>query len=445
MVFLDCLFPWNWSTKQIKQRHVVVAFCSLSTFICYADRINMSVTILHMAAEYRWTSVTQGWILSSFFYGYICTQVVGGMLAQKYGGKQVLNFAVLWWSVFTYLTPFACRQSLATLLITRFLMGLGEGMAFPCVYHILSRFVPPEERSRSFAAVQGGVLLGTMFSFLTAPILCTVFGWESVFQTYALLGFFWSFFWMWIAPDDHGLAPYGDSDDSMSMSNCRKMIINAPGLPRQMQGGKQTATNFSCLLLLKHPAVLAILVVHFCHNWGLYIMLSWFPTYCYQKLNISKDEVYITFLPYLMMAASAVLGGWLADRMLQGGKPVLSVRKFMTILGLSGPAFFLPVFSLVQSKVLAIFLASMALSLATSVGSGALINHVDIAPQYSGTLLGITNTAASLPGIIGVPLTAYLLQITGGLWFSVFLLSSVIQTSGLWYYLKNARADRIFP
>lgn len=39
----------------------------------------------------------------------------------------------------------------------------------------------------------------------------------------------------------------------------------------------------------------------------------------------------------------------------------------------------------------------------TSIGGmfcGFLGNHIDIAPNYAGTLMAITNTAATLPGII---------------------------------------------
>lgn len=34
---------------------------------------------------------------------------------------------------------------------------------------------------------------------------------------------------------------------------------------------------------------------------------------------------------------------------------------------------------------------------------GFLSNHIDIAPSYAGTLMALTNTAATIPGII-VPL-----------------------------------------
>lgn len=39
----------------------------------------------------------------------------------------------------------------------------------------------------------------------------------------------------------------------------------------------------------------------------------------------------------------------------------------------------------------------------TSIGGmfcGFLSNHIDIAPNYAGTLMAITNTAATLPGIV---------------------------------------------
>ena len=64
----------------VKQRHLVVLLCGLSSFVCYADRVNISVAVLHMGLEH----MERGWVLSSFFYGYFCTQIVGGLLATRY-------------------------------------------------------------------------------------------------------------------------------------------------------------------------------------------------------------------------------------------------------------------------------------------------------------------------------------------------------------------------
>ena len=36
------------------------------------------------------------------------------------------------------------------------------------------------------------------------------------------------------------------------------------------------------------------------------------------------------------------------------------------------------------------------------------INHLDIAPRYAGVLIGITNTAATIPGMVGPYVVGYL-------------------------------------
>ena len=62
-----------------------------------------------MSEEFDWSDSTKGMIQSSFFWGYLMTQVLGGILADRYGAKKVLNFGVAWWSVATALTPFAAQ------------------------------------------------------------------------------------------------------------------------------------------------------------------------------------------------------------------------------------------------------------------------------------------------------------------------------------------------
>lgn len=67
------------------------------------------------------------------------SQVLGGIWADKYGGKAVLGFGVLWWSLATALTPLAAQAGLPCLLASRALMGVGEGVAMPAMNNILSR------------------------------------------------------------------------------------------------------------------------------------------------------------------------------------------------------------------------------------------------------------------------------------------------------------------
>src|SRR5262249_62104124 len=99
-------------------RLTVVLLFFFSSFICYMDRINISVTILQMEEEFGWGAAQKGLVLSSFFWGYLITQLPGGWLADRFGAKAILGLGVVWWSFFTLSTPFAAG-SLTLLFLAR--------------------------------------------------------------------------------------------------------------------------------------------------------------------------------------------------------------------------------------------------------------------------------------------------------------------------------------
>ena len=118
-------------TSAWQRRHTVVLLGFFSTFICYIDRVNISVAIIPMAEQFGWSDTERGVVLSSFFIGYLVTQVLGGWMAGKLGGKAVLGFGVLWWSLFTLLTPLSAFASFPALIAARILMGVWEWFSFP--------------------------------------------------------------------------------------------------------------------------------------------------------------------------------------------------------------------------------------------------------------------------------------------------------------------------
>src|SRR5882672_7600947 len=109
---------------RIPRRFIVVGLFFLSTVICYIDRTNISVAIIPMATDKGYDAVPQGWVLSSFFWGYLVSQLIGGWMADRFGGKKVLAFGVTAWSLATLVTPLAAA-SFAPLLAARALLGIG--------------------------------------------------------------------------------------------------------------------------------------------------------------------------------------------------------------------------------------------------------------------------------------------------------------------------------
>lgn len=59
----------------------IVGLCSVANFINAADRVIMPIAIVPMTDKYHWSLQLQGWILSSFAFGYLTSQVVEEYIA----------------------------------------------------------------------------------------------------------------------------------------------------------------------------------------------------------------------------------------------------------------------------------------------------------------------------------------------------------------------------
>lgn len=65
--------------------------------------------------------------MSSFFYGYIFTQFIGGYFGAKIGGSLVFGIGIFATSVLTLITPMAARAGVEVLMAVRIIEGIFEG------------------------------------------------------------------------------------------------------------------------------------------------------------------------------------------------------------------------------------------------------------------------------------------------------------------------------
>lgn len=398
-----------------KRRWTIIALCFIAFMLCNMDRVNMSIAILPMAQQYGWDTATIGIVQSSFFWGYLLTQVLGGVWADKFGGKRVLSFGVIWWSMATALTPLAASLGLPVLLVMRACMGVGEGVAMPAMNNLLSRWVPVGERSRSLALVYSGMYSGSIMGLALSPHMVSRLQWPSVFYVFGFIGIFWFLAW----EKNASSSPAVDN----KISKEERDYITSQTI-KQREG-----TKVPWKLILSKRPVWALILSHFCHNWGTFILLTWMPTYYNQVLGLDlmKSGIY-SVLPWITMAIAANIGGWVADAMVQKGVSVTRVRKIMQSIGFLGPAFFLTQLSKVTSVKGAVACMMACQGLDACSQSGLYSNHQDIAPRYSGVLLGMSNTAGVLAGVLGTAATGMILKT--GTWDDVWRVAIVLYLVG---------------
>ena len=425
------------ATRETGYRFVVVALIALALLLCNADRVIMSVAGVPLAQAHGWGERAIGLVQSSFLWGYMLTPLLGGVLADRYGGKAVLGGGILVWSLATMATPLAAATSLPALLLTRAVMGIGEGVALPCMNNLTTRWVPKAERSRAVAACMGGFQSGSMVGLLAAPAMLAWGGVSGPFAVFGLSGVLWAVVWAFAA------TTY--PRDSPSVSQRELALIEDGGSvadSTRKDGFVPEPTPFR-LLLSKAP-VWACIVANFVNNWGYFILLAWMPLYFKQVMGLElARSSYFSALPWATMAASGVFAGTLADSLIARGVPVTTVRKFIQGVGFIGPALMLVLLTFQTTANGALAVLTVAIGCTAFTQAGFLVNFQEIGPRYVGALHGMANTAGSFAGIVGTYMTGVILESTGS-WRAVLFITAGVYAFGAATWLAFSTGERVF-
>lgn len=390
--------------------------CCLANFINAADRAIMPIAIVPMTDQYKWDMHGQGWVLSSFSVGYMSSQVIGASATKKYGGKNVLTISVLLWSLSTFLVPLFAH-SIYSLFIARVILGLGEGLGLPTIFHIFSHGIPSEERSRAFGYL---VAFGSIGQTV-ASVICPQLRWQWMFFSFGSIGFIWVFTWLYC---------YKESRGSLD-----EEFVEPP---------KVNNHNVNWREFLSHWPLWSIYIAHFSMNWSNYIIMQWLPTYLTRSLGAEQIYIMLTALPYVMNSIVGMVAGHCADKLITQSKwTVLSVRRLMTSIGLIGPGIFILFFSAVNNLPLAVLFVTICLGLSACNSSGHLSNHAEVAPSHAGLTFAISNTLATIPGILCGPLTAELVTQSNGRWFPVFIIAAGVNFVGGMVYVSQSAASQL--
>lgn len=419
--------------KWVPARYILAALGSIGMAIIYGLKVNLSVALVGMLnhtalaaagahestaghaampqeeacksanatvapedGPFTWSEPLQGMILSCYFWGYFVSQVPGGRIAEVFSAKWVMFFSVLINIVCTLLTPVMAQASHIAVIAMRIGEGIGGGVTFPAMHVLLSRWAPPAERGVLSAVVYAGTALGTVLSMLLAGVLSANLGWESIFYVMGGLACIWCFLWVFLIQDTPQKQPFIDQEE-------RDMIAKVLGTGNT-HDGKRMAVPWKAVLT--SPPFLAILVAHTCSNWGWYMLLIELPFYMKQvlKFNITENAV-TTAIPFLTLwIFSLCLSRTLDYLKAQGKITTTTSRKIGTLFASLVPMVCLLGLCYVGCHhSVAVGLMALGVTCIGGMFCGFLSNHIDIAPNFAGTLMALTNTAATLPGII-VPL-----------------------------------------
>ncbi|XP_067150209.1 sialin isoform X3 [Apteryx mantelli] len=300
-----------------------------------------------------------------------------------------------------------------------------SGVTFPAMHSMWSCWAPPLERSKLLSISYAGAQLGTVVSLPLSGLICYYMNWIYVFYIFGALGVLWFFFWMWLVSDTP------ETHRSISHTE-REHILSS------LKDQLSTQKSIPWRQILESLPLWAIVVAHFSYNWTFYTLLTLLPTYMKEILRFDAQENgFLSALPYFGCWLCIILSGQIADYLREKQNlSTVCVRKCFTLIGMIGPAVFLVAAGFIGCNyALAVAFVTISTTLGGFCTSGYSINHLDIAPSYAGILLGITNSFATIPGMVGPVIAKNLTHNnTVGEWQTVFYIAASINLFGAIFF-----------
>ncbi|KAK6632028.1 hypothetical protein RUM44_007058 [Polyplax serrata] len=402
----------QWTRTQ--QRNWLMALTAGTTLV-YASRTCVPLLIPAIAKEQNWSRSDSGMVLSSFFWGYTLTQVVGGYVADRIGGQKVILFSAVGWSFVTIAMPFIIQvfapDAGLYLLLTRVAHGAFQGIHFPGMSSLSSRQLSERNRASFFSLATSGSAFGILITGTIGSYILEKSNWQTVFYVIGGTCWLWTYLYFYLCQTSKNVFA----------------AVETPKVPWK--------------LLVRQPAFWSCVFAHACQNNCFFTLLSWLPTYFHDMYPEAKGWI-VNMTPWLCTVPCTFLGKWLSERFISKGFTVSTTRKIVESLCLLTEAFGL--FALDNIKSLHGVLVCMVLIIGATGfhNSAVVVNPGDLAPKHSGSVFGLMNTVGSIPGFVSVYAAGLILERTKS-WAIVFNFTAVVNIIGCALYCWFASGSPI--
>ncbi len=384
--------------------NVVLFMVCLMYALTYIDRINVNTAGPVFQKDLHLNTYQLGWVFSAFGWAYLCLQVSGGWLSDRFGARRALTVCGIIWAGATIMTGLV--GSFAAMLVARVILGLGEGATFPTATRALSDWFPPGKRGFSQGLTHAFARLGNFFTPPMVAYLIKVSSWRMSFMVLGGISLVWTIVWWFYFRDNPAEHP----------GITRQELAHLPDYLARKEKRKEPVP-WGALTRRMWP----VTVVYFCYGWTLWLYLTWLPSFFLHgyKLNLKNSALFSSGV-FLAGVIGDTLGGIVSDRVYKRTGDSNKARRDLVILGfVLSLLFMIPVLRSHNLNLVAVCLSGAFFFAEFTIGPFWAM-PMDIAPRYSGSASGLMNVGSALAAAVSPLVAGYVIQKTGN-WNLPFL------------------------
>jgi sugar phosphate permease len=380
-----------------KYRYFALFALFMVWIVSYMDRMVMATAIPYIAKEFSLTPVAVGGVLSAFFFGYASFQIVGGILADKFGARKVMTFGIVWWSAFTAFTGMV--NNLVNMLWIRAVFGAGEGIAPAATWKACAIWSPAKQRAVTSGLMLCSNALGPALAPLFVAAVMASIGWRGVFFSLTIPGLLLAL-WIWYNLPDNPADKKG-----ISQAELDELKEDIP-----MVKGQTAVVKMSFWQIMRQEAVWKSFFILFFNNMVAWGFSSWLPSFLVQARNLSLAQMGVAAsLPFFAGTVGWILGGWLSDNTFKHNRKIpLIAAQWLT----AGCMYM--IYNAQSLESLVIWQTITGFILYVAVGGVFSLPVSAISKEITGRAMGIVNTAGQIAGFLSPLIVGVLVQMSGG-------------------------------
>jgi ACS family hexuronate transporter-like MFS transporter len=362
--------------------------------ISYFDRQTLPVAIKAIQLDIPISNTQFSQLQAAFLAAYALMYAGGGKLVDVLGTRQGFLVIMVWWSL-------ACAShglaaSFGLLMVSRFLLGMGEGGGFPAATKAVAEWFPARERATAMGIMNAGTAVGAVCAPPLIAYTLAVLNWRWVFFLAGGIGLLWAVWWL--------RAYYPPAAHAHLTDRERETIAEV------IQPRAQGEASIPWLRLLGYRQVWGLVFAKFLSDAAWYFYLFWLPKYLYDARGFDTRQVgYYAWIPYAASGVGCLCGGWFSSRLLETGRSLNLSRKLA--LGLSAAVMPVAYFVTKAPVELAIVLFSIAFFGQQSWSTLVMILPADLFPKNAvGSVAGLVGFGGAMGGVVFGLVVGYLLD-----------------------------------
>ncbi|HVW74073.1 MAG TPA: MFS transporter [Rhizomicrobium sp.] len=382
-------------------RYLLIMLVFVVSAVVYVDRSNISIAGTYLAQDYHISKIQLGWVFSAFLLGYAAFQIPAGWVVGKLGPRRTLTLGLIWWSVLsvaTALVPPHMAGALWVLIAVRFVLGLGEAVAYPSSNQFIAAWFPTHERGTANGWVFGGVGFGSGTAPPLVAFIIYNYGWHSVFYVSAALGLIIAAIWYKAARDTPAEHPKVTAEEQAHIM---------ADMPLKVEG-RMPAVPWFNIFTSKDVWGATTAYIAFCYV--AFIFHTWFFIYLKDGRGLDlKNSALFGMLPFIAMVVGSLVGGVISDWLVKhyGQYVGRSLWGAFTLL-LTG--IFLIIGSKAQDTTLAVLVLAGGAGACYLGQATYWAVAADYGGPFTGVISGLINMAGQIAGAVTASLTPLLAQ-----------------------------------